>query len=65
MPFSPFAARKRRSAKLDLLDDKSNKDLVSLPEAGICHGQSCGTSAVLGLDNLITAKLDTYDQKLV
>jgi len=41
---------------------KEAKTLVSLPEAGICHGQSCGTSAVLGLDNLITAKLNTYDQ---
>jgi hypothetical protein len=40
----------------------SVQSIINLPEASISHGQGCRTSAFLGLYNLVTAKLDTYDQ---
>jgi hypothetical protein len=37
----------------------------TLPETGVSHRQSSGTSTVLGLDDLVTTKLDTVDKSLV
>lgn len=36
-----------------------------LPETSVGHGKSGRAAAVLGLDNLVTAKLDTVDKSVV
>ena len=33
-------------------------------EAGVGHGEGCGTGTVLGLDDLVTTELDAFEKKL-
>ena len=36
-----------------------------IPEAGVSHGESGGTSTTLGLDDFVATELDTVDESIV
>ena len=63
-----MAARRTFSAKLSAMLANlcgSNCKAQILPETGIGHGESGRATAVLGLDNLVTTKLDAVDKSVV
>jgi len=43
----------------------STENLLGESETGVSHGQGGGTSTILGLDNLVTAKLDAVHEGIV
>lgn len=59
MPDSPLKALMTLSANLSHVSHGScySKEGPE-PEAGESHGQRSGTSAILGLDNLVATELD-------
>jgi hypothetical protein len=45
--------------------DERDDNRSNIPETGVSHGQGGGTSTILGLDNLVTAKLDAVHEGIV
>jgi len=62
MPCSPLRPLRTFSAKLFLSVEFYNSKRFKLPVSGICHGKSGRSSAILGLNNLITTELHTVYQ---
>jgi hypothetical protein len=48
-----------------LLTLGSPQDLLGESEAGVSHGEGGGTSAILGLDDLVATELNTVDESIV
>lgn len=63
MPFSPLVALMTASANLEWGQSSRGFSIQSngtRPETGKRHGERRRASAILGLDDLVTAELNTY-----
>lgn len=65
MPFSPFTALITASANLQQSEpQEQHSSGGDKPKTCESHGESSGTSAILGLDDFVTTELNTVDQSV-